>query len=59
MKIVKGTSVQLKSGGPVMSAQYERWTDDKKNKVWLCQWFVNDNLQIGEFVVDSLKIVES
>ena len=47
-----GDTVQLKSGGPLMTV--EKIT----NQTASCQWFDDKNLKEAEFLVSSLKEVD-
>lgn len=50
MTLKKGATVKLKSGGPIMTVQYET-----AGSQIFCQWFVESELHKGSFAEDSLE----
>jgi len=46
-----GDTVQLKSGGPIMTVN-----NIEKNGEIYCQWFLGGKVEVGFFPPDSLKL---
>ena len=46
-----GDTVQLKSGGPIMTVN-----SIEKNGEICCQWFLGGKVEVGFFPPDSLKL---
>ncbi|HCF4483429.1 TPA: DUF2158 domain-containing protein [Pseudomonas aeruginosa] len=59
MSLADGATVQLKSGGPVMTVKYGD-VDQRNGKVYVrCQWFNEAGvLQEEMFYEDSLKTID-
>jgi uncharacterized protein YodC (DUF2158 family) len=54
-----GTQVKLKSGGPEMTVQLVRVSEDGDVTTVRCQWFAGKKLEDGIFPADSLNILET
>lgn len=55
-----GDTVQLKSGGPVMTVANVKQLDEQEIEAGVivnCQWFVKDELKIGSFHPDVLELI--
>jgi uncharacterized protein YodC (DUF2158 family) len=56
-----GSTVRLKSGGPIMTI-YRLHTPDNGSKKGIslaeCQWFIDNKLENADFPVTSLESVE-
>lgn len=61
-KFKVGDTVQLKSGGPVMTI-YKLPDPEGTNEVskthYQCEWFKEDTLQYGNFLEDTLIAIEA
>lgn len=58
-KIIVGTIVKLKSGGPDMTVEEicVHYDTKEPNGNVDCQWFAGKKLEKGRFPVDSLELV--
>jgi len=55
MSVIKGSVVQLKSGGPKMTVYVV--STQTPGQIW-CQWFDGAVLQKGEFSVETVRLVQ-
>lgn len=56
-----GAIVQLKSGGPKMVVngyKHNPMTGEKEIDKIDCKWFINNELKMGTFHIDTIKLVE-
>ncbi|WP_084694601.1 DUF2158 domain-containing protein [Chryseobacterium vrystaatense] len=52
--IKEGIKVKLKSGGPEMTVKFE---SDLGEGLWVCSWFVGNELKEGTFSEDQLDLL--
>jgi len=54
-----GDVVQMKSGGPKMTVEVVKNTTNQGEVISICRckWFVDNRLEEGDFVDDTLNIV--
>lgn len=55
-KLVVGSIVKLKSGGPEMAVQT---LPQEHATYYTCQWFAGKKLESGRFPADSLELVKA